>query len=96
MARKFVWGVSLALIGLVSLAGSGAADWGPTEIQVFCYAGERADNQYLGTVDIYDARRAASYCNMLYGDCHGNCTACYDDEDSREICIDSSGRGGYY
>jgi hypothetical protein len=79
-----------------ALAGPVKADWGNTEIQVYCYSGYRDDNEYLGTVDVYDATRAASHCNVMYGDCNGNCTACYDDESAREICVDNSGRPYYY
>jgi hypothetical protein len=96
MGRKFVYGILLALAVSPILAGGSAADWGKTETQVSCYIGARYDNEYLGTVDVFDARQAAQYCNMLYGDCNRNCTGCYTDEESRELCIDSSGAAYYF
>ena len=72
------------------------ASWGKTEIQVFCFIGNRNDNDYVGTVDVFDVRQASSLCNLIYNDCQGGCTGCFDDEDSREICVDRSGASYYY
>jgi hypothetical protein len=80
----------LAMVIIYLFAGPAAADWGKKEFSVTCYAGPRNNNQYLGTVDVYDASGAASHCNVMYNDCHGNCTGCYQDESSREICVDNS------
>ena len=96
MIRSFVRSIGLALDILHILTGSAWADWGKTETQVFCYVGDRKNNEYLGTVDVFEARKATQYCNMIYSDCNGNCTGCYDDEDSREVCIDSSGTLYYF
>jgi hypothetical protein len=90
--RRIVVVLALSLL----LAGNAGADWGKTETQVYCYIGDREGNEYLGTVDVFDARKAAQYCNMIYGDCNANCTGCYADEDSRELCIDSTGMSYYF
>lgn len=81
---------------LIALPGMVFSSWGPSEIRVYCYIGDRVNDEYLGTVDIFDVRQAASTCNMVYYDCNWNCTACYDDEASREICTDKSGQPYYY
>ena len=94
--RQAIKVVLAAAVLLMGLAGPLCADWGKTQIKVSCYAGNRSDNHYLGTVDIFDTTRAASNCNVMYSDCNGSCTACYVDEASREICIDNSGTPSYY
>jgi hypothetical protein len=66
------------------------------DVSVFCYVGNPDDNDYLGTVDVFDTRAAAADCNMIYNDCYNNCTGCFADEDSRDVCVDSSGRGYYH
>jgi hypothetical protein len=86
----------VAMMILTLLAGPLAADWGETEIQLHCYAGYRGDNEYLGTVDVFETIGAASHCNVMYNDCNGDCTACYDDESAREVCVDNSGVPYYY
>ena len=59
---------------------------GKEDIQVSCYIGDPDNNQYIGTVDIFDPTKASQYCNMLYSDCDMKCTGCYIDEESNEIC----------
>jgi len=81
---------------LTVFAMQAAADWGPSQIQVFCYAGDRSNEDYLGTVDVYSLNNPAANCNVMYSDCNGNCTACYDDESAREVCVSSSGAAYYY
>lgn len=87
VGRHLVGALILVLAGLSILAGSAAADWGKTEYMVSCYAGDRNNNQYLGEVDVFDTRKAAQSCNLLYGDCNWNCSGCYMDEESKEVCI---------
>jgi len=70
----------------VALTSPAIAEWGKTQIQVHCYKGNRDDNRHLGTVDLFDLARPSSHCNIMYNDCQGNCTACYDDETGREVC----------
>ena len=97
ITRRQVAGIILAAaVLLAGPAGSLFADWGKTQITVSCYAGDRGDNQYLGTVDIFDTTRAASNCNVMYNGCNGSCTACNADEASREICVDNTGIPSYY
>jgi len=81
---------------LASVATQASADWGPSEVQVFCYAGDRSNEEYLGTVDVYSLNNPAANCNVMYSDCNGNCTACYDDQSAREVCVSSSGAAYYY
>ncbi len=85
-----------AAVILATLAGSASADWGETEIQVYCYAGDRNDNNYLGVVDVFSLNNLSGHCNVMYGDCNGSCTACYDDDAAREVCVDNSGIPYYY
>ena len=85
-----------AVAVLMLLAGAAAADWGKTEIQLHCYKGNRGDNHHLGTVAVFDLARPSSHCNIMYNDCQGNCTACYDDQESREVCVDNSNMPYYY
>jgi hypothetical protein len=80
----------MAMVILTVLTGPVAADWGKKEIQLHCYRGNRDDNHHLGTVDVFDLARPSSHCNIMYYDCNGNCTACYDDEAGREVCADNS------
>lgn len=81
----------LAAIAIsVMLAGPAVADWGKTQIQLHCYKGDRDDNHHLGTVDVFDLARPSSHCNIMYNDCNGNCTACYTNEEGREVCADNS------
>ena len=88
----------LAAVGAILLlvAGHAAADWGADEVQIFCYAGDRSAEEYLGTVDVYSLNNPAAHCNVMYSDCNGNCTACYDDESGREVCMGNSGIPYYY
>jgi hypothetical protein len=79
-----------AMVIIPLLVGAAAADWGKKEIQLHCYRGSRDDNRHLGTVDVFDLARPSSHCNIMYNDCNGNCTACYDDEAGREVCADNS------
>jgi hypothetical protein len=65
------------------------------DVSMFCYVGNRSDNEFIGTVDVFDVRTGPNSCNVMYDSCGGNCTACYDDSDSREICMDSYGRVFY-
>jgi hypothetical protein len=91
MRRGWVIYIALAAMVIIPvLAGPAAADWGKKEYSVTCYAGPRNNNQYLGTVTVYDASRSASHCNVMYNDCQGNCTGCYQDDSSQEICVDNS------
>ena len=80
----------VAMVILTVLAGPVAADWGKKEIQLHCYKGNRDNNHHLGTVAVFDLARPSSHCNIMYNDCNGNCSACYDDEAGREICADNS------
>jgi hypothetical protein len=96
MNRRLLWALGLILLATVTLAGAAHADWGSEETQVYCYIGDRNDNEYLGTVDVFDASKAAAYCNMLYGDCRGSCTGCFTNQESREVCVTSSGMAYFY
>ncbi len=86
----------VAMIGLVLIAGPAAADWGKTQIQLHCYKGNRDDDQHLGTVDVFDLARPSSHCNIMYNDCNGNCTACYTNDEGREVCADNSNAPYYH
>ncbi len=97
MTGKGIAGVILmVMVAFGVLTGTSTADWGKPETQVYCYIGFRDNNQYLGTVDVFDPPKAAAYCNMMYNDCNGNCTGCFDDEAAQEICIGSSGAPFYH
>jgi len=61
-------------------------------ITITCYAGNPDNNQDLGTVEVFHVANAASTCNSVYADCDGNCTGCYIDKESQEVCIDTTGR----
>ena len=94
--RQVMYVILAATVFFVALAGSGSADWGKTAIKLYCYAGDRSDNHYIGTVEVFDTVRPASKCNVMYNNCDGNCTACYIDEAGREICVDNSQVPRYY
>jgi hypothetical protein len=98
MVKQVLTASLLATLIFAALPGTAGADWGKEQIQVYCYLGSRDDNEYVGIVDVFvnAIGRAAAYCNMMYNDCNANCTGCYDDESSREICADSSGARYYH
>ena len=74
------------------LVGFVVVSQGKQSTTITCYAGNPDDNQNLGTVEVFHVANAASTCNSVYADCNGNCTGCYIDEESQEICIDKAGR----
>ncbi|OPY81172.1 MAG: hypothetical protein A4E65_01210 [Syntrophorhabdus sp. PtaU1.Bin153] len=90
MARKT--GLILLLGIIVSFLALPAV-YGKTEddIPVSCYAGDPSDNRWVGEVAVFNVNKARGNCNILYEECEGDCTPCYVDEDSREVCIDRSG-----
>jgi len=84
------------MIGFALIVGPAAADWGKTQVQLHCYKGNRDDDHHLGTVDVFDLARPSSHCNIMYNDCSGNCTACYTNEEGREVCADNSNAPYYH
>jgi hypothetical protein len=87
------WAVFVLVVAcLVGVSGGLTSLHAARDVSVSCYEGNPEDNEYLGTVDVFDVRAAANACNSMYVDCEGRCTGCYDDEDSREVCVDPSGR----
>ncbi len=95
MRKQKVLPALLAAVLLAIPFGLANASTGAEEIQVYCYIGDPGDNEYLGTVDIFNPLQATSTCNMVYNDCKMNCTGCYTDQDARQICIDRSGQPYY-
>jgi hypothetical protein len=91
-------GILIVLLGATLLAtpfGLADASTGAEEIQVFCYIGDPSDNEYVGTVDLFNPLQATSTCNMVYNDCNMNCIGCYTDQDARQVCVDRSGQAYY-
>lgn len=87
MKKQCVMTLLITLIFLLTMLIISARDsTGKEDIQVFCYIGDRNNNEYIGTIDIYDPLKASQYCNMLYIDCNMKCTGCYIDFNSNEIC----------
>jgi len=61
------------------------------EISVHCFVGNPADNEYLGTIELYNTAYATSSCNEIFSECEGRCVGCFADSESIEKCIDQSG-----
>jgi hypothetical protein len=59
--------------------------------EIFCYTGNPTDNEYLGTVEVFNLSVATSTCNNVYYNCNGECFGCYINQESIEICIDKNG-----
>jgi hypothetical protein len=58
---------------------------------ITCYVGDPYNNKHLGSVEVFNISNAPNVCNHVFYDCDGRCTGCYIDEDSQQVCIDSTG-----
>jgi hypothetical protein len=58
---------------------------------VSCYIDDPSDNNEIGDIEVFNVNVAAQECNGAFEDCVGDCTGCYLDSESLEMCIDSSG-----
>jgi hypothetical protein len=85
----------LVVVFIVAASGAVTLLGAAEDVSVSCYVGSPEDDEDVGTVDVFDVRTAANSCNVMYNSCGGNCTGCYDDEDSRRVCVDPSGRVYY-
>jgi hypothetical protein len=65
------------------------------DFEVRCYVGNPSNNEYVGTIDIFDVSMAGVSCNNVFNACEGNCTGCYADPNDREVCVDALGRAYY-
>jgi hypothetical protein len=86
------WGIVMLVVGCIAVAGFVGPLRAAEDVSIFCYVGNPQDNEYIGTVDVFDIRTAANSCNVMYNSCGGNCTGCFDDSESREVCVDPFGR----
>ncbi len=63
------------------------------EDSLSCYKGDKDNMVFIGEIVGANFQNAAAECNAFYGDCNGECTGCYLDENSsREVCVDSQGK----
>jgi len=86
---------AIILFGFVMVFMALSSAYGRDDISVSCYLGDPSEDRLIGGIAVFNVSSARGNCNALYYDCEGNCTPCYTDEDSRVICIDSSGRPYY-
>jgi hypothetical protein len=86
---------SILLLGMLVFSLILTTAYGKDDISVTCYRGDPSEDRRVGEVAVFNVNSARGNCNVLYYDCEGNCTPCYADEDSRVICIDSSGNPYY-
>lgn len=76
---------SLSIMLVLSLASWTCAD---NTLSVTCYK----DGSRIGTVTVFDWRKAASTCNMVLYDCRGVCIGCFRDFDYiNNVCVDTNG-----
>ncbi len=60
-------------------------------VAVSCYVGDPSDNIDLGDIEVFNIADAADACNDTFDDCQENCTGCYINAGSIEICVDEDG-----
>ncbi len=89
------WGIVMVVAVSMAVTAFVVPLWAAEDVSIFCYVGNPQDNELVGTVDVFDVRTAANSCNVMYNSCEGNCTGCFVDRESREVCIDPYGRFYY-
>jgi hypothetical protein len=81
--------IILSLMASVGLSSSIFAD---DTVSITCYTGYPPNNEYVGTVTIFDVPTASNACNAMYYDCRKRCIGCYIDRELVEdVCIDPFG-----
>lgn len=85
----------ILLFGIVFSPLIFATAHGKDDISVTCYRGDPSQDRLVGEVAVFNVNSARGNCNVLYSASEGDCTPCYGDEESREICIDRSGNPYY-
>ncbi|OGW39698.1 MAG: hypothetical protein A2Y97_00740 [Nitrospirae bacterium RBG_13_39_12] len=83
---KYLFPFMLIFIVLL-ITSAHAAD----SITVSCYVDNPSDNIEMGDIEVFNIDEAANACNNTFDDCEGNCTGCYINSESIEICVDMTG-----
>ena len=84
--------VGIIILSLMAWVGSVRSTFADDTVSITCYTGYPPNNEYVGTVTIFDVPTASNACNAMYYDCRKRCIGCYIDRELVEdVCIDPYG-----
>jgi len=84
--------IEIMILTLAALVSSVTSTFADETVSITCYSGYPPNNEYVGTVTIFDVPTAANACNIMYYDCRRRCIGCYVDfELVEDVCVDSRG-----